>query len=71
VAHGVAGRERGRDDRRAEHQPDDDQGGAAAAPGEAADAEAEEDAIAQREYRDRGKRQEEQDGQDDRQGFHG
>jgi len=52
VAHRVARGERGRDDRRPEHQPSDDERGAAAAASDVANSELEEDAVAQRERRD-------------------
>ena len=52
MAHRVAGREGGGDDGRAEHQPDDDQGAAGPSAAHVAHAEAEEDAVADRQGRE-------------------
>jgi hypothetical protein len=54
VAHRVAGGQGGRDDRRAQHEADDDQGAAAATARDVAKAELEEHGAADGERRDHG-----------------
>ena len=61
VTHRVAGRERCRDDRGTEHQADDDQRAAAAAATDVANAEPQEDTVAERQRRDCGKHDREDD----------
>ena len=60
AAHRVARRERGRDDRRPEHQAGDDQRGARAAAADVTDAEAQEDPVAHCKRADDAEREAEQ-----------
>jgi hypothetical protein len=68
VAHGVAGDERSGDDRRAEHQPQDDEPGPRAAAAEVAHPEPDEHGVADREHRQEPERDSEPHREDDEQG---
>ena len=70
VVHRVARRERGRDDRRAEHQPDDDQRRARAAAADVADAELQQHPVAHGEQSECARRDREQHGEDEQQRVH-
>ncbi len=67
LAHGVAGRERGGDDCRAEHRAGDDQCTPPRPAADVPDAEPQKDAVAERQRCDRAEHDDEQDGKNSRQ----